>query len=208
MFSIQRLMGEDGKFFALLEASTEQACDSVRCLKEFLSAPRERSLNGFIATRRKEKAISQEISTSLCRSFVTPIEPEDIETISYALYRIPKTIEKFGERLMASGQTIAPSEFAEQLDLLEQATTTVQEMVKSLGDKPKLKQIKEKQERLASLEGAADKLMTEVLREFYGATTNLLSAMAVRDLHELIEKAIDRCRDVGNAIFRVVLKCS
>ena len=131
-----------------------------------------------------------------------------METISYALYRIPKTVEKFGERLMACGQTIPSSEFAEQLDLLEQATTTVQEMVKALGDKPNLKEIKEKQERLASLEGAADKLMTEVLREFYSARTDLASALAVRDLHELLEKAIDRCRDVGNAILRVVLKAS
>ena len=30
----------------------------------------------------------------------------------------------------------------------------------------------------------------------------------VRDLHELIEKVIDRCRDVGNIVFQIVLKHS
>ncbi len=208
MFSIQRLMGEEGKFFPLLQASAEQACQSVACLKQFLLVPEERSLQGFITTRRQEKSISEEISTGLCTALVTPLEPEDIETISYALYRIPKTVEKFGERVMASGQKITHEQFARQVELLEQATTTVREMVQCLTSKPKLKQIKEEQERLAGLEQAADALMTEALRDAYSGKDDPISALVLRDLHELLEKAIDRCRDAGNAIFRAVLKSS
>jgi uncharacterized protein Yka (UPF0111/DUF47 family) len=32
--------------------------------------------------------------------------------------------------------------------------------------------------------------------------------MLVKDLFELLEKAIDRCRDVGNVIYSIVLKNS
>lgn len=208
MFSIQRLLGEEGKFFPLLEASAEQACQSVTYLKEFLSKPQERSLRGFATTRRQEKAISHEISASLCRSFVTPMEPEDIEAISYSLYRIPKTVEKFGEHAMVFGKKLSENQFTTQLELLEQATSIVREMVKALGRKPKIRHMKDLGERLGAVEGAADKLMIDLLREIYSGRTDPVSAIALRDLYELLEKAIDRCRDAGNAIFRVVLKSS
>jgi hypothetical protein len=32
--------------------------------------------------------------------------------------------------------------------------------------------------------------------------------IVLRDLFELLEKVIDRCRDAGNVIFRIVLKSS
>jgi hypothetical protein len=32
--------------------------------------------------------------------------------------------------------------------------------------------------------------------------------MALKDLHEILEKAIDHCRDAGNVIAQVVLKHS
>ncbi len=38
MFSIQRWIGEKGKFFDVLEESAGQACKSVACLKAFLAA--------------------------------------------------------------------------------------------------------------------------------------------------------------------------
>jgi uncharacterized protein len=64
------------------------------------------------------------------------------------------------------------------------------------------------QERLEALEGAADHLMNDLLREVYSGRIDPVSVIALRDLHELLEKSIDRCRDAGNAVFRAVLKSS
>ena len=35
-----------------------------------------------------------------------------------------------------------------------------------------------------------------------------MKAMLAKDLFELIEKAIDKCRDVGNIVYSIVLKHS
>jgi len=40
--------------------------------------------------RRKGKRITEDIDEHLCKTFVTPIEREDIESLSDALYKIPK----------------------------------------------------------------------------------------------------------------------
>ncbi|MFM8360489.1 MAG: pit accessory protein, partial [Verrucomicrobiota bacterium] len=100
MFSLQRLVGGDEIFFDLLERSAGEARESVQVLIKLLNAPSASSLDDFALLRKKDKRITEEISERLTTTFVTPLEREDIEALSVALYKIPKTLEKFGERLL------------------------------------------------------------------------------------------------------------
>ena len=56
--------------------------------------------------------------------------------------------------------------------------------------------------------GEADKLMLDLLRALYSGKQDPVTVIALKDLYDLLEKVIDRCRDVGNVIFHVVLKNS
>src|SRR4029077_11899169 len=101
MFSLQKLLGKDDKFFTLMEGSAEESRASIRSLIEIVKKPEDkRSMEGFIEARRKDKRITKELTEHLCKTFVTPLEREDIEALSHALYRIPKTVEKFSDRLL------------------------------------------------------------------------------------------------------------
>ena len=105
MFSLQRLLGKEDKFFDLLEASAQEGCASVQALKKLVTNPNQaNALDDFALSRRKDKAITAEISEALCTTFVTALEREDIEALSIALYKIPKTIEKIGERIEIAPQ--------------------------------------------------------------------------------------------------------
>ena len=98
MFSLQRLLGKEDKFFDLLIASAQESRTSVQALIRFMQNPDEiKTLDEFILARRKEKRINDEISQALCTTFVTALEREDIEALSIALYKIPKTAEKIAE---------------------------------------------------------------------------------------------------------------
>ena len=50
--------------------------------------------------------------------------------------------------------------------------------------------------------------MLDQLRDLYSGKYQALKAIVVRDLYELIEKVVYRCRDVGNAVVNIVLKNS
>ncbi len=162
----------------------------------------------FIQRRRHTKRISEELTALVCGTFVTPLEREDIEALSTALYKIPKTVEKFSERLLLSPSSLRAEMFSEQAALLKEATGTVHEMVRELRRQPHLDRIKEKNDRLHLCEGQADKLMLGLLRELYSGKYEALQAIVLRDLYELLEKIIDRCRDAGNIIFQIMLKNS
>ena len=85
MHFIQKLLGKDEKFFDLLEASAEEARSSVQLLVAILESidkrPDEKTLSEVMQARRKDKRITNEITEQLCKTFVTPLEREDIEAL-------------------------------------------------------------------------------------------------------------------------------
>src|SRR3954452_5122900 len=116
MFSLQKVLGNDDRFFKLMEGSAEEARASVLCLVRLLKYPeKSHSLDPFAEIRRKDKRITQELSEHLCKTFVTPLEREDIEALSNALYKIPKTAEKFGERFLLAPQHLEGWNASKQL---------------------------------------------------------------------------------------------
>jgi hypothetical protein len=209
MFSLQQIFGHGDKFHDLLEAAAGEAHESVRLVVELIKAPTSaKGLDDLVLTRRKEKKIAEQISTELVRTFVTGLEREDIEALALALYKIPKTVEKLAERITLGYQHLEGVDFARQIEIMEQATDVVLVMVKQLRDMKHLEKIREVSDKLQYLEGEADQLMMNLLKDLYSGRYDALRAIVIRDLYELIEKVIDRCRDAGNVVMHIVLKNS
>src|SRR4051812_14227151 len=98
MISLQKFFGKDDVFYDLLEASAEEARTSVKALARMINEPAAmKTMDELILSRRKDKKITAQINEQLCRTFVTELDREDIEALSTALYKIPKTVEKIAE---------------------------------------------------------------------------------------------------------------
>jgi uncharacterized protein len=203
------MLGKEDKFFDLLEASAQESRQSVQALSRFISDPDEvKTLDAFIIARRKEKRINDEISEALCKTFVTALEREDIEALSVALYKIPKTIEKIGERILLNPNLLKGIDLGRQLTMLEKATATIVTMIQELRRGVNLEGIKTCNDQLQVIEGEGDRLMVESLRTLYTGKHPALAVVFLKDIFELLEKVFDRCRDAGNVINHIVLKNS
>ena len=117
-------------------------------------------------------------------------------------------MEKFSEKFILCHNHIKEVDFTRQLKLLQQTTETVAEMVKKLRERVHLEKMKDQNSRLHYLEGEADKLMLELIKELYSGVHDPLKVIIILDLYETLERIIDRCRDAGNVIFQIVLKYS
>jgi len=207
MLSLQRLLGHDKQFFDLLDASAQESHASVLALKQLLQHPDKAGLEAFSALRRKDKRITNEIHELLCRTFVTALEREDIQDLSTALYKIPKIIEKFAERLMCAHERLKGVDFSRHIALLEEATTTVIAMLKELRAM-RLKEMVQLSGRLREIEAEGDRFLNELNAELYSGKVDPLNAIILKDLYELLEKALDRSRSAGNVMARIALKHS
>src|ERR1700694_607515 len=105
MISIGRFFGHDEKFYDLLQSEE---------------------------SRREDKRITQQLTEELSKTFITPLEREDIQALAAALYKIPKTVEKIGERMLISPDDLPKVSFRKQVELLDQAAEAVLAMVKQL----------------------------------------------------------------------------
>ena len=209
MFSLQKLFSKGDKFNDLLGAAAQEAHESVRLVIQLMQSPRDtKKFDDLVLARRKEKKISEQISEELVQTFVTGLEREDIEDLARGLYKIPKSAEKLAERFMMAGKHIEGIDFSKQAEMMEKATESVLLMIKQLNAMEDLEKIKGFNDKLQYVEGEADKVMNDLLRDLYGGKHDALRAIVLRDIYELIEKVIDRSRDVGNVMMHIVLKNS
>jgi len=209
MFSLQKLLGKEDKFFTLLEASAEEARASVQALVNLSkSLDKTREGDEFTYARQKDKEITREIRNAVYKTFITALEREDIEELSTALYKIPKMIDKFATRILLVPQHVRGVDFSRQISLLQQATDIVLELVKSLRKGMDLDRVKDLNDKLQFLESEADNHMMSLYQDLFSGKHEPMQALALKDLYEQLEKVIDRCRDAGNVIAHIALKHS
>lgn len=209
MFSLQKLLGKEDKFFDLLEASVEEAVASVRALAKFTHDPEQtRTLNEFIAAKRKEKAIASQINDELCVTFVTALDREDIVALSNAVYRIPKSLMKVGERLLLAPQLVNSIDLPRHISLMEKAGETLLSMMKELRKGARLEQIKAFNDQLQAIEKEADRMLVDQMKDLYAGKMDAIQVIFLKDLFDLLEGVTDRCRDAGNVIVHISLKNS
>jgi uncharacterized protein Yka (UPF0111/DUF47 family) len=209
MISFKKLMGKDEKFYDLLEASAEEARVSTDLLVKILrndgSVPAT-NIHDIIQTRRKDKRITQQITEELCKTFVTPLEREDIEALSLALYRIPKTVEKIVERLTICPARVPRDSLTKQVVLLEQAVESVVAMVGQLRKGNQVERIADHHAKLQFAEGEADKVMLALVKDLYNGPYDAKEVFILMELYDLVETAVDRARDAGQVVFMIMLK--
>ena len=213
MFSLKKLLGKDDKFFDLLEAGAAEAKTSVDLFARYLQKVAagdgaNGTLDEFITTRRKEKRIRHTMTEELSKTFVTPLEREDIEALSFALYRIPKQVEKIVERLSIYPGRVPHTAFQRQAELMLQAAEAVAFMVKQLRGGTHIEKIREANDRLQFAEGEADKVMLGLLKDLYHGPYDAKELVILQELYEMVEQAVDRCRNAGNIVVQIVLKNS
>ncbi len=208
MFSLQTIFGSGKQFYALLDESADAAYDAAKALHAMMrEADREPALDAFKLARLRERNASDKIKHALVDSFITPIEREDIEALGSALYKIPKQIEKFADRYSLATEHLEHIDFAPRAAMLEQAAGVVVEMVRDLKHM-NLDRMSALSDELRTIENEADRLMLELYRDIYSGRLDTQQMFLLKEFFEILEKAIDRCREAGVVAYQIVLSNS
>ncbi len=207
MFSLQNLLHRPDKLISLLEASARQARASVQALVTGTqNVEASAAAEDGAYCRLKDREITETISEEVYHTYIAPLDREDIDTLSNALYKIPKIADKFGERFRSSPEFVRSIDFSRQLNLVDEASDLVVKLVETLQHGLNLEQVKALNDRLHAVEAEADKYMGSLYKDLYSGNYQAVQVILLKDLYELLEKLIDRCRSVGNIIARIALK--
>ncbi|CAN5750009.1 hypothetical protein BH11VER1_BH11VER1_29210 [soil metagenome] len=107
------------------------------------------------------------------------------------MHRIPKTVQKIAERLAVCPVKFTNDVVSKQVSLLDQGTAEVLGLVSGLRKKAQLDASQDMQDRLPQIEGDEDKILMDMLRQLYNGKGEAIEVIILKDLYELLEKAID-----------------
>lgn len=203
-------MPRQDKFSHLLESLSSAAHKSACHLKEYIqtSDATERHRLGELISNSKQSAKStmSNITKSLCQTYITPFDREDIQEFAAHLYKITKTIDKVRERIDLHGISLEDGSFSKQVDLICLEGEAMNEMVAALGKGKASDLIITKTDILLDLEMKGDAVLAELLVSLFSNETSARELILRKDIYDMLEKVIDRYRDAGSIAVEIVLK--
>lgn len=146
-----------------------------------------------------------EIYTRLNQSFITPLDPEDIHSLSSHLDDVLDGIEDAAYRMVAYRVEPIPPMVVELCKIVYACTQTLEQAFEALGaNKPVLPYCIE----VNRLEEVADQLGRDAVSELFRSETDPITLIKLKEIYEFLEQTTDNCEDVADALQNVVVKNS
>ena len=200
---------EDKMFFNYFQESAEICCKTAELYNEIMEKGlAEDYKNQAIEYKKKGKVFYKTVLKQLNKSFITPIEREDIQTIAVQLYKIAKRIAKTSINLEVYYLENYTDKMKEQARNLLKATDKLKEIIcefKKVSDVEKITQLSIE---MKELETHGDDILREAYRILYSGKYETLEVIKLRDLYKEVEKVLDACYFVSDLILNIVLKQS
>ena len=202
---------KEDKFNTLLGAMSEEAYQATAGFRDFITSTQETrkiAIDKIYAIRTQSKATSSKLTEELCRSFITPFDREDIQDIANILYKVPKIIEKVADRIMMHGMSTEGGDFLRQADLIIREAEATRVLLHALLSKKDLRTVTENVKLLKDLEHQGDKLRNELIVALFKSDRDIRDVILRRDIYDMLEKVVDRFRDLAGVALQIVLKNS
>ncbi len=153
----------------------------------------------------KGDEIIHDILTRLHQTFITPIDPEDIHSLSSSLDDVLDGIEDAAYRMAAYRLEPIPPAVVELCEIVQGCARALVAAFEALhANKPLLEHCIE----INRLENTADKLVRRVLAELFQSDIHPIAFIKLKEVYEVLEATTDRCEDVADALQGVAVKNS
>ena len=203
------LIPREQRFYELFEKHAENLVLAAQELQSLVN--HWQGVEGKVARIREYEhvcdAITHQIMEQLHRTFVTPIDREDIAAIAERLDDIMDFMDQAAITMLVykiQGPTTRSQELA---DVIVRSTKEVQIAISLLKKPNELRAILKHTIEINRLENEADVVLRSALAELFDESReDVLEIIKWREIYEQMETATDRCEDVANVLEGIVIK--
>ena len=147
--------------------------------------------------------VTHEIFERLNRTFITPLEREDIHALASGLDDVLDAAEAIASRLLLFKIPMATSEARQLTAILDQCGGQIDQAVDHLRD---MKNLMGFTIEINRLENEADVISRQVVADLFSGRHEVLDVLRWKEIYGRLENAADNCEDVANTIEAIVLK--
>ena len=200
---------EDKMFFTLFQNSAEICKESARLYYDIICSSMTPEKKEQVLKYKKKGTISLKLTLKqLNKSFITPLEREDIQYIAVKLYKINKRIAKACLNLEVYRLIKCTEEMKEQALTLVNAADKLGEIIKNLKKVSDVELITKLNIEMKELETYGDGVHRKAISDLFSGKYDALEVIKLRDIYKEVENALDTCYHISDAILNVALKQS
>jgi len=201
------LIPQEKHFFDMIEQQSENVIVGVDALVDMLEHYKridEKRENIKKIENDGDKMV-HDIFAELNKTFITPIDREDISKLVCSLDDILDNLEAVAERLVIYEIKKPPAYMLEFAKTLQKATQNVHGGINLLRNFKEAAQIRTFCKEVNTLENEGDQLLRKATAELF-IKKDPVEIIKIKELYEDLEAAIDRCEDVADVIGDILVK--
>ena len=209
-----KLLPREGNFFQLFDQHGARVVEGARAFMLMIEhyddhARREQYANEVGHAERLADRITADVNRLLHKTFVTPIDREQIRSLINAIDDVLDLVQDASETLTLYDVRVVTEDVVRLADISLKCCERVQHAVSLLAtlSTPAAAEAAIKTcEEIDKLESDADRVMRAAMSRLFREETDVRELIKLKAIYELLESISDRCEDVANLIEGVVLE--
>jgi uncharacterized protein len=213
------LIPKDEKFFDILEEASDNVHEAAIAFRDLVGhwSPTSPKFDLIRDLEHEGDRMTHEIIDKLNRTFITPIDREDIHSLASKLDDVIDVIQATTNRMQLYRINKSSPHLAKMADVLVRSTDAVGKAVKSLRDLSHSRRTLDFCIEINRFENEGDALLENALGELFAdspanapgaqrSSNDVLEIMKWKEVYEQTEFATDKCEDIANVIEGIVVK--
>ena len=201
------LIPREEKFYRDFLAMADQLRGGARLLEEMFTTdpPIADKAREIREVEHKCDFLTHEIIQRLNKTFVTPIDREDIHSMARALDDVMDAIDDVATLIPLYHINSARPGVRELTRIISASTEQIQNAVQALERRAG---VLERTVEISRLENEADRAHQRAVGQLFDEEHDPIAVMKWKEILDLLERTTDRCEDVANLLENIVVKHS
>lgn len=200
-----KFIPKEEKFFDMFISMAQNAHESSKLLTLMMEQPDKirDTAESIKALEHKGDRMTHDLIVKLNKTFIVPIDREDIYGLSSKLDDVTDLIESIARRLVLFKVTEVSEPALELARVLQRSTAAIVVAVSQLQNGMK---VMDPCIEINRLEDEADHIYHLALAKLFEAEKDPIALIKWKELYEKLEASLDRCEDVANVIEGIIVK--
>ena len=196
----------------IIEVLEEQATNLVKAtsyLVEFMSSYKMDGESRYEIIKDLERTgdqITHRLFTILDKTFVTPLDPEDISKLTSAIDEVLDATEGVANRFVLFSIEAPTPYMIELSKILLSASQEVQLLITRIRSLKSASNLIDHSKNIVNYEHKADTIYRTAIAELFKTNNNPIEIIKLKEVYETLEGALDRCADVADVVEDIALK--
>lgn len=201
-----RLLPREEEFFDLFVAVAERNQEASKLLRTLFESPADRRVAPIEAIKRLEHEadqITHEVVNRLDRTFITPLDREDIYQLASDLDDVMDVMDGTARRAQIFRVGDAPAGVRQLVEVIERMVAVLAEGV---GGLKKGGDVMKACVEAKNLEEEGDAIYHEALGKLFDTERNAIELIKWKEIYDNLERTLDQAEDVANVLESITLK--